>query len=235
MSNFTERHHAFISAIFYKIMKEENYSNFRTAFKMAVQRYAQQRGGRMAQRAIRDNRPLDFSSYRYYGEWVPTPQSLAENPNPETSAERTEEGKDLKTKINFCPWSLQYLDMSLLDGADDYCEVLDVNLARGFNPNLVFEVPKTMHANRDHCIQYQRDAKFGNEQAYGPKDPNNQKSFEYHCAHVYKTFSELMIAIYKQKGLTLNAKVLEAFAASYGQQMADKLLEYRNYDFNYID
>jgi len=92
-----------------------------------------------------------------------------------------------------------------------------------------------MHKNRDYCIQYQRDAKFGNEEAYGLRDPKNQKSFEYHSAHVFKTFSELMSSIYKQKGLSLNARVLEAFAESYGRQMADKLLEYRSHNFNYID
>ena len=36
---------------------------------MATQLYAQQRGSRMAQRALRDGQPLDFATYRAYSEW----------------------------------------------------------------------------------------------------------------------------------------------------------------------
>jgi len=230
MQNYTERHHAFISATYYRIMKEEGFHDFRAAFRMATQLYAQQRGSRMAQRAIRDGRELDFAAYRYYGEWEHTPEADAELSRP---TETTILGDDRRMQIFGCPWSSQYLDMDLMDGANDYCADLDISIARGFNPYIVYEVEQTMHKNRDFCIHYHRNA--CNDKDYGPKDPANVRNFEFHCAHVYKAYSEVMTAIYKSKGIMLNAKVLEAFAEKYGRDMADKLLEYRNHDFNTIE
>ena len=74
--NFTERQHAFISAAFYRALKkEENAHNYRDAFQLATRIYAEQRGFRMAQRAIRDGKPLSFPAYRHYKEWAPTPEA----------------------------------------------------------------------------------------------------------------------------------------------------------------
>ena len=156
MSLFTERHHTFISATFYLIVKGEGYHNYRDAFRMAVHLYAQQRGSRMAQRALRDGRPLDFASYRYYAEWQYRPQILAEMPD---ASSWVAEGRDAKITIRSCPWSSQYIEMDLSDGILDYCADLDQSLARGFNPEIVYEVQQTMHNGNDCCIHYQRDGK----------------------------------------------------------------------------
>ncbi len=231
MDAFTERHHAFISATYYRIMKAEQFPSFEGVFRMAMQLYAQQRGSRMAQRALRDGRPLDFASYRYYGEWEYTPQSRAENV---VASDSAVEGEDLKLTITACPWSAQFLDMGLEEAATAYCDDLDQSIARGFNPYLRYDVLQTMHKNRDFCLHYQRDARLGQEEAYGPKDSGNILEFTYHVAHVYKTFSGLMTAIYKEKGQSLNSRVLEEFARQYGGDMAAELLKYRNHDFNFI-
>lgn len=226
---FTERTHAFLSASFYKIMKEENFHNYRAAFRMATQLYAQQRGSRMAQRALRDGHELDFAAYRAYGEWTYTEEGTK---GLNTDAKVSVEGEDLKLVAYNCPWAAQYKAMGLEDGGYDYCDDLDESIARGFNPDLTYDVTQTQYHGVETCIHYQRNARLEKDV---PKDPANLRPFEYHCAHVYHTFARLMAAIYGTEGERLNQKVLDAFAAEYGQEYADKLLEYSSVDFNHIN
>ena len=235
MNNFTERHHAYISAMYYKLMKEQNFHDFREVFVKATSTYAMQRGQRMALRALRDGRPLNFASYRYYGEWVYTEQSLQEAAqNGKLPTEVSVQGDDVVMKIHACPWSDQYLDMGLLDGAMDYCKDLDVAIARGFNPQLTYQVNKVMHQNKDYCLHCQQGASMGLEQAYGDKNFDNVKSFDYHCAHVYYTFSSVMLSVYGALGQHLNAQVLSDFSNTYGSEMADVLVSFRHTDWNSI-
>ena len=56
MKEFTERHHAFIAASFYALLVERFEKRGEAAFVHATQRYEEQRGARIAQRANRDPR-----------------------------------------------------------------------------------------------------------------------------------------------------------------------------------
>ncbi|MGI6253678.1 MAG: hypothetical protein ACOYJV_09600 [Aminivibrio sp.] len=66
---FTERSHAFIPARFYGRLTEEFGERGLRAFIHGTRYYGEQRGRRMAQRAIRDGRELDFEAYLEYSEW----------------------------------------------------------------------------------------------------------------------------------------------------------------------
>jgi hypothetical protein len=100
---FTERHHAFISATFYKLLKENNYPNYRRAFISATQKMAEQRGSRMAQRAIRDGvKNLDFAAYRHYGEWEWTNEYL-ESIKGQKLLEEIESDIDYGYTVYTCP------------------------------------------------------------------------------------------------------------------------------------
>ena len=226
---FTERTHAFLSASFYRLLEEGNFQNYRAVFRIATQLYAQQRGSRMAQRALRDGHELDFATYTSYGEWEYTEEGTA---GLNTKADVSFEGNDLKIHAFNCPWAAQYKSMGLENGGVDYCDDLDISIARGFNPDLVYEVPQTEYLGKGFCIHYLRNFKPGAEM---PRDKKNLRPFEYHCAHIYHTFSRLMAAVYGAEGEHLSAQVLEAFASEYGQEHTDKLMEYRETDFNFID
>ncbi len=228
MKNFTERQHAFISATFYKRMKEQNFAKYTDVFRMATQIYAQQRGSRMAQRALRDGKELDFATYRAYGEWKLTEETLNEL---NTKVNIENESNDACIKIWGCPWSTQFKNMGLEDGGIAYCDDLDISIARGFNPYITFEVNQTQYGDKEFCLQYQRDAKFKNK-IESPKDL--PLSFEYHCAHIYYTFSRLVISIYKTAGVKLSAEVMSDFANEYGKESADLIINYKDVDFNYI-
>lgn len=232
MTNLNERHHAFISATFFRELRDGGYDNYREAFLLATRRYAEQRGNRMAQRAIRDGRALDYAAYRWYGEWAHTPEYLASFEGDKT--ETVPDGDNNTYKVTHCPWSEQYLDMGLLDGAEAYCSVLDISIARGFNPALTFLVPKTMHRDGDYCIQSQVDGKIGQEAAWGPKKADNVRDFNYHCGHVYWTFGKTIRAIYGARGEALAAKVLVIFGREYGSQATEILSSFADTEFEYI-
>ncbi len=225
-----EFHHAFISATFFKYLKAQFPKCYEAVFTLATQRYGEQRGNRMAQRAIRDGAPLDFASYRYYGEWLPS-----EDYQPDIGKERVEAVKvlpDYTYRVHACPWSEQYLKMGLLDGANLYCAHLDKAIARGFNPYLVFDVTKTMHETNTYCEHTQRDSRFDSDYPYGSKNPENIRCFDYHCGHIYKTYSEIITSILKSEGAKIAAHVLSDFSSTYGVEAANILINnrYENFD-----
>ena len=234
MKSFTERHHAYISAMYYKFLKDGTYPNYRQVFIRATQKMAEQRGSRMAQRAIRDGvTELDFAAYRYYGEWEWTPQYL-ETVKGKKIIEEIDSDKDYGYIIYKCPWADVYHEEGLaLDGGADYCLDLDPSIVRGFNPELEYKTTQTLQ-ECDKCIQYQINGKIDQKNVFGEKRPENMKSFDYQCGNVFKTFSDYMIAIYGTEGITLNTKVLERFTSRYGKDMADVLISFLKTDFNVI-
>ena len=64
---FTELSHAFIAAKYYVYLKEIFGDRGEAAFLHATRYYGEQRGRRMAQRAIRDGKPLTYETYCQYG------------------------------------------------------------------------------------------------------------------------------------------------------------------------
>ena len=72
---FTEMSHAFIAAKYYVYLNERFGERGKAAFLHATRYYGEQRGRRMAQRAIRDGKPLTYETYCEYGEWVNTDEA----------------------------------------------------------------------------------------------------------------------------------------------------------------
>ncbi len=230
MKEYTERHHAFIAATFYRLLDERFKERGERAFVLATQRYAEQRGSRMAQRAIRDGEPLTFAAYKRYGEWVNT-KTAVEN-DEANRGDVVSYSPDYEEKIWQCPWAIQFGEMGLEKGGTIYCTHVDRAIARGFNPYLVFEVPQSIHESGS-CIQIMRDANFKEGETFAKKQ-EYLKGFDYHCAHCYKTFSEIATAIFGSEGHDVANAVLEQFAEQYGRDMADGLLAWRDTDFNLI-
>ena len=233
MNSFTERHHAFISATFYRLLKARQFDNYRAVFRMATRRYAEQRGGRMAQRALRDGHELVFAAYRHYGEWEFT-KEYVESLNGKPHIAVTEQAQQLSYAVSACPWADVYREMGLQgDGGCDYCQDLDPSIVRGFNPRLTYIVSQTLHES-EVCLHTQQEAHLERDADFGPKNSENQRDFDYQCGHVYKTFSDAMRAIYKARGVILSAQVLQVFAETFGQEMADVLACHLVTDFDWI-
>ena len=101
---FTELSHAFIAAKYYVYLKEIFGDRGEAAFLHATRYYGEQRGRRMAQRAIRDGKPLTYETYCQYGEWVNTEEvaNMKIKLNPDQEIVNTiREG--LKRTGGYCP------------------------------------------------------------------------------------------------------------------------------------
>lgn len=222
MTGLNEKHHAFITASFFKVLKEEGLENYLQTFLFATRIYATQRGMRMALRAVRDGRPLNFASYRWYSEWAFTDDFLKTTTG--EIVRQVEDGENYTVDIFACPWSRQYLEMDLPDGAEAYCSILDQSIVNGFNPDLRFEVGHTMHKCGDYCRQTQFCADIGKEEAYGPKKAGNVRDFNFHCGHAYTAYSETVSSVYGPVGEKVAAMVLVLFRKEFGSTAAEILL-----------
>lgn len=227
-TSFTEFHHAFISGAFYKHLVNVEAFDGRAIFVLATQRYGEQRGSRMAQRALRDGRALDFATYNAYGEWSYTQDYYLAWKHVEILSK----SPDFHYHVHTCPWHDQYASMGLLEGATLYCSHLDISLARGFNPSLNFEVASILHTG-DRCDFILHGADLEKKEYH--VDPKTTKMpFSYHCGHIFTTFSRVVESIMGEKGAILNNDVLRSFSSEYGQNMAEVLLTFRSLDFDHL-
>ena len=69
-----EKHHAAIVLAFYRALRDEYGETGLLAFSMAQRLYGEQRGRRMALRALRDGHKLGYTEYFAYSEWECTPE-----------------------------------------------------------------------------------------------------------------------------------------------------------------
>jgi hypothetical protein len=224
----SERHHAFLSACFYRELTEHCPGNGEATFVLATQRYGEQRGNRMAQRAIRDGRALDFATYKAYGEWSYTEEPFASGAHMEVLST----SPDFRYLVHACPWHEQYRDMGLLEGACVYCQHIDLAIARGFNPYLVFEVRSTMH--KGHQCDFVLKGACLDERGFAVDKARTQMPFEYHCGHLFKTFREMVTSIQGDLGREISERVRERFAERYGGEAAALLDAFQGTDFNVL-
>lgn len=225
---FTEKVHAYIAAKYYVYLTKEFGQRGEAAFLHGTQYYAMQRGRRMAQRAIRDGRELTQETYNYYGEWVNTEEIKAQG-----CANVSRQAEDGTLHIFQCPWYTQFQEMGLKEAGALYCKDLDSSISRGFNPFLQYQVDQTLHT-ADCCIHkiLTGDICAGADKG---KNPESLKSFEYHCAHSFWAYHEVVLAIFSTEGEKVIARVLEDFANDYGKEMADALYKYKDTNFNVCD
>ena len=147
-------------------------------FRKCVQQYGEERGHRMAMRALRAGYPLDFNAYQACGEWASTRPELGDSrpgaPVP-----------GMSHSLNYhCLWCETFRRRNAADIGRAYCAEIDRSIVRGFNPDMRFELRSTMHTG--DCCDF----------LFGPYDPEIRlecpvggvKDFRFHCAHMYHSF-----------------------------------------------
>lgn len=201
------------------------------AFIHGTQYYAEQRGRRMAQRAIRDGKELTYANYLEYGEWVNTPEIIEEGCANKSTIESW--APDYRIHITMCPWYTQFKEMGLPDAGHVYCAHLDNSICRGFNPYLTYPGADTLHKS-GFLHPYHQGVNFEVGEKH-PKKTEYLKGFDYHCGHSYWAYSEVVAAIFGAEGEQINAKVMKDFEETYGKEMADKLASYKYTNFNVAD
>ncbi len=230
MLAFNEKTHAFIAAKFYEYMVNEFADKGKEAFIHATRYYAEQRGRRMAQRAIRDGQALTYETYCKYGEWVNTKEMI--NEGLRNKGKILQSSPDLIMKISSCPWRAQFKEMNHDEAGIVYCTYLDYSIMRGFNPEIVYEVNLDNLLNDGYCIHKIKDDLTSNPNL--EKNKENILGFEYHCAHSYWSYSEVAESVFGYEGKKISTKVIQDFGDKYGKEYADTLMKYKFTNFNVI-
>ena len=227
---FNEMMHAYIAAKYYVCLNESFGERGKAAFLHATRHYAEQRGRRMAQRAIRDGQPLTYETYCRYSEWVNTDEAIAQGIA--NRAENVSVVPDLEMHIYVCPWASQFKSMGLQEAGLLYCRDLDASICRGFNPELDYRTLQTLH-DCDYCIQTVKDCGLDPDNM-PVKNPENLLPFEYHCAHSYWAYADTVKAVFGEEGREIAVRVMKDLAEDWGQEYADILAGYEDTDFTHI-
>ncbi|MBP5304973.1 MAG: L-2-amino-thiazoline-4-carboxylic acid hydrolase [Lachnospiraceae bacterium] len=225
---FNEKVHAYIAAKYYVYLKESFGNRGVEAFKYATRYYAEQRGRRMALRAIADGEALTYETYRKYGEWVNTEE--VKTLGQANSSELISSAPDYEVHVKVCPWAAQFKEMGLPEAGVAYCSNLDPSIARGFSPDIKYSTVQTLH-DHEYCIQRVENANL-KEGERPLKKPDGLKSFTYHCAHSYWSYREISIGIFGDEGKAIAEKVLENIEEDYGSKAKADILKYEKVNFN---
>ena len=238
---FNEKLHAYIAARFYVRLARSYGDRGKAAFIHATQFYAEQRGRRMAKRAIADGQPLTYETYRAYGEWESTEEMKAAGCANRSDVVSTEPAFEFH--VLACPWHEQFRAMGLEEAGLVYCAHLDNSISRGFNPYMVYEVPQTLH-DHPYCIQ-----RVTNQQGLAPGqtaqtaafDPSKARpegerlrDFEYHCAHSYWSYARTAEVIFGEEGRAVAEAVLSDIAEDWGEDYNTVIRKYVTFDFEMI-
>jgi hypothetical protein len=218
-NTFTATHHALLFGwISREVAERVGTEEGEAVVRAAVRRYGEQRGRRMALRAVADGQALTMASYLAYGEWEADPDEMERH--------IVAEAPNIVTHVHRCPWHSAWAGNDLVEFGRFYCLEIDVSLVRGFNPDLILEVNRTQTNDGGYCEFVYRDV-IGRITRRGTVMP-----WEYHTGHLWKTMGDVLVDQLGELGReALNAAV-EQFRERYGQHAASLVVAYRNTDFS---
>ena len=157
----------------------------------AVWRYGQERGRRMAQRAMAAGQPLDWVTYMAYGEW--------RAPEGWQRSETLATAPDLVRQVTLCPWHQAWLDHDLLPYGRHYCLTIDAAIAAGFNPYLRLVVDGTLAEGAEACTFIFQEANLTPKQQArldalrASLGDSAVRPWDYHLAHLAQTMGEVLV------------------------------------------
>jgi hypothetical protein len=229
---FTASHHATLFALLSRsTVTRLGAEQGEKIIRMAVRRYGEQRGHRMALRAQKDGEPLTMLNYMAYGEWRSEPGEAEQR-----SAEMVPNARSFS---DHCPWNQAWVESDLLRYGRLYCLEIDRALARGFNPALRLEVLSTLSNDGQPCEFVFYDANLTPENLDlldRKKTANQQKgavlSWEYHAGHLYAAVKSMLVAELGEEGEAILQEALAAFAQRYGEDTVKVILSFQSDDFN---
>lgn len=78
-------------------------------------------------------------------------------------------------------------------------------------------------------------ADFAPGQDHPSRNPGALRGFEYHCGHSYWTYRRIAGAVFGAEGRQAAEQVLSDLAEYCGKETAERLLRFREVDFNLCD
>jgi hypothetical protein len=231
-SHFTPAHHGLLMAwISRQVYQRIGPVKGEMLVRKAVRRYGEERGQRMARRAIADGKELSTVNYLIYGEWSVDPDEMK-------SRLEQNNHNNMRMLVEHCPWQATWMENDLLEYGRLYCQEIDLSLLRGFNPELHLDVLKTQTNDRQPCdfIFHGSPLSLTNSLAmYVGKKVNPGKRvilpWEYHVAHLYKTMDDVLVAEMGTAGHEAAEAALVEFSGKFGEEAAQTVRSYQQTDF----
>lgn len=228
-------HHANLFALIYRRAVEQYGEKGAKAADEGTKLYGQERGKRMAKRAIKDGEPLTMENYLIYGEWVDK-SGLSKNKITATSPIYFME-------VMSCGWCNSWKDAELLEYGKNYCTYVDKNLVKGFNPDLELGIPRVLSQGGETCAFEWNGFKIENEEQMNKFIEKKNalgdralKDFLYHTGHLFSAMKRaLKENLGEKESESICNKAINDFADMYGKEMANRVLEESKQDFSIVD
>ena len=196
--------------------------------------YGQERGNRMAKRALRDGAELNMENYLKYGEWS--------DPKGESKNELIALSPTYTTHAVRCGWCEAWKKHDLLEYGKLYCESVDISLVHGFNPDNDLVIASTL-SHGDPCCHFEWVGlgfdspealkTFGAQKA--ALEPKVLKDFLYHTGHLLSAMTRAYeTALGVVKAQTIVQGALEEFQALFGEEKCQALRQEATLNFSLI-
>jgi hypothetical protein len=225
--NLTETHHALLFAWAARaVIQRVGQERGEAAILKATRRYGEQRGRRMALRALVEGYELSMTNFLVFGEWRPSESS-------KSRSEKLEFGPDVCSCVQVCPWNTAWVEEDLLPYGRLYCKEIDHALVRGYNPELKLEVKQTLSNDGYPCefIFHQASLEEAGRRSAGLGE-RAVMPWTYHCGHLYATLSQELIETFGQPGREAVDEAMRLFEARFGEQAARIVRSYQDMDFD---
>ncbi len=226
-----ETHHAFIVRTYFVKLAGADREAGTELFKLATQTYGEQRGRRMAARALRDGRSRGLAEYIAYCEWKSTPDFYGE-------VLMSSRPGHMDETVFGCPWAKIFAEHPMGQHCGRvYCAQIDKAVLRGFNPDLAVEVLQTQHDASSCEFDFQDDAADETlmekaDAIAGLLGDTCTLPLSYHCAHLLQAFHTAASNVLgPAPALELKRQVLDDFEKAYGACALAELASYNGADF----
>jgi len=209
----------------------ENFGEDADALLMeAVQAYGMERGTRMAKRCVANGDPLDMASYVAYGEWSFSGGFEKTQPDPDCAY--------LNYHVLNCPWCTAWKEYDLADYGTYYCRCVDKAILKGFNPELVLNMPTWLsHPEHSYCDFHWESAANNQERVDKIKAISQKlngvqvRDFQYHTAHELSTILRCAYQKDAAKAAKAEAFTRKAFCEKCSHQELLRVLAAVKQDF----
>jgi len=201
-------HHAVLFALLAKYAIEASGENGEKAILAGVVRYGNERGQRMAARALANGDSVDdIINFFAYTEWKPLTGQMEMN-------SLIRGGKFVQHYIK-CAWHNAWTKYQLNEYGKLYCVSIDHAVLQGFNPNLHLDVSCNLSWGAPYCeFDWQIDLTDVDQRRLAAKKEvlgvSCVKNFNYHTGHLLQAIQS---TLNKQLGQTGEIAVNQALTA----------------------
>lgn len=225
-------HHANLFALIYKAAVDFYGEKGALAADEGTKLYGQQRGGRMAQRAVKDGAPLTMESYLLYGEWAD------KNGHSKSYVSATQPVYCTNTTV--CGWCEAWKKAGLLEYGKNYCTYVDKNLVKGFNPDLVLDINSVLSQGGETCAFQWNGFAMTDPDSYNAKKAalgdKTIKDFLYHTGHLLRAMKQaIAVNLGNERAERIASKAMIDYADMYGADYAQAVLEESTQDFAVVE